>query len=597
MAVEVFANDAVATVTSGGTTAPSAGTGETWMLSSSTFPAVSSSATPPTQCYVADTASGAETEKVLITNISGSTATVTRGADGTTPVIHASGFTIAQVLTRASLQGLQEPGWYNIGAYGGTGTNTSADTTLIQALINAAPAGSTIFFDKLYTVSTLIQLAGGLTYQGINQATGLQMANSSNLAALAAPVGWAANTATQASAPVTIRDMYFGGPPSVTQASGTGHLLVMNNYWSYVEDCTFGYNIGQGVRMDACTANGTQIISGGGAVQNRFHRCQFYQNNGGSLASNDPSGAFTDGYIVDCIFEAGTGVNPAIGMGTFAGWKIDGNHYFGYDGSVIVGRPYETRVVNNYFETWGDSATSDFYIAVDFGSVFVADGGAGSVVSGNTFNLGNAGNAGSTLIAVAFAAATGQQGTVAITGNQFSGPSGTVTGTMYGITLNGQTSTSTVVATVSGNSFSGTWNGAQVSLSNEDSSAITNFTVNGFNGGTAVGIVAPAVTALAFGTSIAVDAAFGNAFNLTLTASTGTIANPTNPTEAQIIRFRIKQDGTGSRTVAWGTGYDFGAAGAAPTLSTGANKLDIIAFEYDAGISKWCCLNSGGLGY
>jgi hypothetical protein len=497
--------------------------------------------------------------------------------------------------TLAALGAAVQPGVINIGLAGGTGTNTSADTTLIQALINAAPAGSTILFDKLYTVSSTIQFAGGLTYQGINQATGLQMADSSNLAALAAPVGWAANTATQASAPVTIRDMYFGGPPSVPQASGDGHLLVMNNYWSYVEDCTFGYNIGEGIRLDACTANGTQIISGGGAVQNRFHRCQWYQNNGGSLASNDPSGAFTDGYVTDSIFEAGTGVNPAIAFGTFAGWKIDGNHFFGYDGSVIVGRPYETRVVGNYFETWGDSATSDFYIAVDFGSVFVADGGAGSVISGNTFNLGDAGNAGSTLIAVAFAAASGEQGTVAVTGNQFSGPTGTITGTMYGITLNGQDSTSTVVATVDGNSFSGVWNGATVSLSNEDSSAITNFTVNGFNSGTAVGPVAPAVTALTFGTSIAVDAAFGNAFNLTLTASTGTIANPTNPVDGQVIRFRIKQDATGSRTVAWGTAYDFGAS-SAPVLSTGASKTDIAAFEYDAGISKWCFLGAG-LGY
>lgn len=107
MAVEVWANDASATVSSGGTTAPSAGTTETWTLAGSTFPALSSSASPATQAYAADPA--AESEKVLITNVSGSTATVTRGADGTTPVAHASGFTIVQVLARASYQALQGP--------------------------------------------------------------------------------------------------------------------------------------------------------------------------------------------------------------------------------------------------------------------------------------------------------------------------------------------------------------------------------------------------------------------------------------------------------------------------------------------------------
>jgi hypothetical protein len=109
--------------------------------------------------------------------------------------------------------------------------------------------------------------------------------------------------------------------------------------------------------------------------------------------------------------------------------------------------------------------------------------------------------------------------------------------------------------------------------------------------------IAPAVVTLTYGTSIEVDAAEGNAFNVTLTASTGTIENPTSPVDAQVIRFRITQGSGGSFTVAWGTDYDFGAGGSAPVLSTTAGKLDIVAFEYDAGISKWCCLNSGGIGY
>lgn len=114
MAVEVFANDAAATVTAGpsGSTAPSAGTVETWTFSVSTFAAISSSASPATHSFAADTTASAETEKVDITNVTGSgpyTATVTRGADGTAPVTHAVPFTLQQVIAAGSCAAFQTP--------------------------------------------------------------------------------------------------------------------------------------------------------------------------------------------------------------------------------------------------------------------------------------------------------------------------------------------------------------------------------------------------------------------------------------------------------------------------------------------------------
>jgi hypothetical protein len=112
-----------------------------------------------------------------------------------------------------------------------------------------------------------------------------------------------------------------------------------------------------------------------------------------------------------------------------------------------------------------------------------------------------------------------------------------------------------------------------------------------YGGMTAGAAVLPSVAALTFCTSTAVDAALGNAFNLTLTASTGTLANPTNPVEGQVIRFRITQGTGGSFTLAYGSAYDFGASGA-PTLSTAAGKVDILGFEYVASLSKWCYLAS-----
>lgn len=113
------------------------------------------------------------------------------------------------------------------------------------------------------------------------------------------------------------------------------------------------------------------------------------------------------------------------------------------------------------------------------------------------------------------------------------------------------------------------------------------------SGGTLTGGFAPAVATLTFvasGTTL-VNAALANSFNLTLTASTTTLGNPSNPVDGQVIRFRITQGTGGSFTLAYGTSYDFGTAGT-PTLSTAATKVDILGFEYVGSLSKWCYLGS-----
>lgn len=112
------------------------------------------------------------------------------------------------------------------------------------------------------------------------------------------------------------------------------------------------------------------------------------------------------------------------------------------------------------------------------------------------------------------------------------------------------------------------------------------------SGATFTGYVAPAVVALTFGASIAIDASLCNVFAVTLTASTGTIANPTNPVDGQTIRLRITQDSTGSRTVTWGSAFGWGALGSAPVLSTTANATDLLAFEFIAAKNKWVYLSA-----
>lgn len=84
------------------------------------------------------------------------------------------------------------------------------------------------------------------------------------------------------------------------------------------------------------------------------------------------------------------------------------------------------------------------------------------------------------------------------------------------------------------------------------------------------------ITTLTPGTTVTPDLAVSNNFSLTPAQNT-TIANPTNITAGQSGSIFIVQDGTGSRTAAWGSYWDF-AGGTAPTLSTTAAAVDRVDY-------------------
>lgn len=89
-----------------------------------------------------------------------------------------------------------------------------------------------------------------------------------------------------------------------------------------------------------------------------------------------------------------------------------------------------------------------------------------------------------------------------------------------------------------------------------------------------------AVSALTDGATITADFALANNFSVTLEGNR-TLANPSNLVAGQSGVIKITQDGTGSRTLAYGSNWDF-AAGTAPTLTTTANAVDILAYYVDS---------------
>lgn len=86
--------------------------------------------------------------------------------------------------------------------------------------------------------------------------------------------------------------------------------------------------------------------------------------------------------------------------------------------------------------------------------------------------------------------------------------------------------------------------------------------------------------------TILVDAALGNVFTVTL-GGNRTLGNPSNPTNGQRIIFRIRQDGTGSRTLALGSDYRLGTDITSTTLTTTAAKTDYLGVMYNSTDSKW----------
>lgn len=115
----------------------------------------------------------------------------------------------------------------------------------------------------------------------------------------------------------------------------------------------------------------------------------------------------------------------------------------------------------------------------------------------------------------------------------------------------------------------------------------THFVYGPATGGSSGVPVAKRTTSATFGATVTPNADTTDIMRLTLTG-TAAIANPTGtPVSGQILQMEISQDGTGSRTVTWGNAYAFSTDIPSPTLTTTANKMDILVFQWSVAASKW----------
>ena len=98
------------------------------------------------------------------------------------------------------------------------------------------------------------------------------------------------------------------------------------------------------------------------------------------------------------------------------------------------------------------------------------------------------------------------------------------------------------------------------------------------NGQVVTGGVRGAITTLTDAATIAIDMDDNNNFKVVL-GGNRTLGNPTNVVEGQTGFIEVHQDGTGNRTLGYGTNYRFvGGASGLPTVTTTANAVTVLAY-------------------
>ena len=98
------------------------------------------------------------------------------------------------------------------------------------------------------------------------------------------------------------------------------------------------------------------------------------------------------------------------------------------------------------------------------------------------------------------------------------------------------------------------------------------------------------VATLTDGATITPDFGANQNFTVTL-AGNRTLANPSNKVVGQTGSIFIVQDGTGSRTLSFGTDYEF-VGGVAPTLTSTASAVDRIDYIIRSSTSIHCVLTA-----
>jgi Right handed beta helix region/Pectate lyase superfamily protein len=212
-----------------------------------------------------------------------------------TAISHVNGAKVAQVLTARTV--LNAPGWLDVRAYGATGNGTTNDAPAIQAAINAAVTGDTVYVPTgRYLLNTGLTITGkqiGFLGAGPSATTFLL---GGNIDAISVNVGGAQTLYVYEIGSFSVATTVDRSAGSALRLAGVGHTRLAH----IVVDYTAGGRPYDGVTlMSGCFEVHLQDV--------RASRCV---NNGLHLNQDGAVGEITETHIVDCVFNQ----NQAVGI-------------------------------------------------------------------------------------------------------------------------------------------------------------------------------------------------------------------------------------------------------------------------------------------
>ena len=211
-----------------------------------------------------------------------------------------------------------------------------------------------------------------------------------------------------------------------------------------------------GIAWSNLSSNQQEPVSGN-LSNNRVTNCVIDSCAGPGIATFESSSSdtYTDGY---CLFNIVTGCGTGIFIQQSADWLVMGNHvYTVATHGVVLGDMWNTKVVGNQIDQWGQSTSRNVYRAID-GFQYPSWGGM-NVLVGNVIDVQVApGNRSSGLEGMNLACHAGSTATWTVTGNNLlCEPTRSEFGYADPLVVTNAASTCVTDLASTGNQVSGNW--------------------------------------------------------------------------------------------------------------------------------------------
>lgn len=276
----------------------------------------------------------------------------------------------------------------------------------IQAVIDNSQPGDTIYFDRWFTIDTMIIAKERRAYIASEKTSaGLRQADGASITALLADESWFNNT-TDHGAGMRIEHMGFDANRDGDNT--LGHGLIIMNWPTLINDifCVGMPEDNHGILLTSAKADNSVITGKLQEINIMYSKFDDLLPGSSSIRGIDYSNAseLNDGFIHGNVMWGG---DYGIFLDNSAGWDVSHNHPFGQikDG-IRLEKCFATTVMNNYCEQYGLEADVAGYYAGIVCSLF---GERQTTVGGNsTYSAIPAELAGGNIRGIVLFALTGQ---------------------------------------------------------------------------------------------------------------------------------------------------------------------------------------------